>query len=268
MNNYERKQSDRKDRLLELADRMEAASDAAYQSARRMSSVIPFGQPILVGHHSEKRDRNYRAKIWRTQDRCLELQRKAEYFRGKAAGVGQGGISSDDPDAIMKLRGELAQHERTQERMKQANAAIRKHAKAGLVAQVAALDALGFGAKAHQLLKPDFCGRIGFPDYAIKNNSSNMRRIKLRIEELTARAATADQPDREHECKGFRVVECFADNRVRVFFPGKPSEAIRDALKTHGFHWSPTVGAWQRHLSDGAVYLLTQGYLRAKLESV
>ena len=25
-------------------------------------SVIPFGQPILIGHHSEKRDRNYRRR--------------------------------------------------------------------------------------------------------------------------------------------------------------------------------------------------------------
>src|SRR3990167_11266348 len=123
MNAYESKQEGRRQRLLDLADRMQAASDAAYQQSRRMAEVIPFGQPILVGHHSEKRDRAYRARIWRTQDRCLELQRKAEYFRGKASSVGEGGISSDDPDATVKLREELMQLEAKQARMKAVNSA-------------------------------------------------------------------------------------------------------------------------------------------------
>lgn len=267
MNPYERRQVDRRERLLELADRMQAASDAAYRRSRDMASVIPMGQPILVGHHSERRDRAYRARIWRTQDRCLELQRKAEHFRQKAAGVGKGGISSDDPDAVAKLREELEKCERMQQRMKQANAVIRSQKKNGEAAQISALVALGFTEpRARRLLEPDFCGRIGFPDYATKNNNANMRRIKLRIEELQQLAATAEQPDREHHCNGYRVVECFSDNRVRVYFPGKPSEAIRDALKSNGFRWSPEAGAWQRMLNDGAVYLLTQGYLRAKLE--
>ena len=114
MNSYEQKQEDRRERLLAIADRMQAASDAAYKQARKMADVIPMGQPILVGHHSEKRDRAYRARIWRTQDRCLELQRKAEYFRQKAEGVGKGGISSDDPEAVEKLGVELAECGRLQ----------------------------------------------------------------------------------------------------------------------------------------------------------
>lgn len=273
MNSYERKQEDRKQRLIDLADRMQSASDAAYKRARDMASIIPMGQPILVGHHSEKRDRNYRARIWRTQDRCLELQRKAEYFRQKAASVGKGGISSDDPEAVQKLRAELEQCEKVQQRMKQANAVIRTQKKNGEAAQLSALVTLGFQeSRAAQLLKPDFCGRIGFPDYAMTNNNGNMRRIRERIAQLEAKAGQADQPDREHECAGFRVVECFADNRVRVFFPGKPSDAVRSLLKSHGFRWSPDAGAWQRMLNGGMVEWLTRtddgGYLRKQLEAL
>src|SRR3990167_6283344 len=176
MNDYETKQEARKQRMLDLADRMQSASDAAYKRARNMASVIPMGQPILVGHHSEKRDRNYRARIWRTQDRCLELQKKAEYFRGKAESVGKGGISSDDPEAVVKLKEELAKLEKLQDAMKKANAIIRKHkAQASAVPELMALGIKE--ARAFDLLKPDFCGRIGFAHYATSNNNANMRRI-------------------------------------------------------------------------------------------
>ena len=36
------------------------------------------------------------------------------------------------------------------------------------------------------------------------------------------------------------------DNRVQILFPGKPSDEIRARLKSNGFRWSPTAGAWQR----------------------
>ena len=270
MNDYEVKQEQRKERMLALADRMQSASDAAYKRAREMASIIPMGQPILVGHYSEKRDRNYRARIWRTQDRCLELQRKAEYFRQKAASVGTGGISSDNPDAIEQLRAKVAKLEAVQERMKQANAIIRKHKEQATA--VPELIALGMDeARAYALLKPDFCGRIGFPAYALQNNNANIRRIKERIASLGVVQERANLDDKEHDCGSYRVVECYSDNRVRVFFPGKPSETVRGALKSNGFKWSREAGAWQRMMSDGVVQWLTRtddgGYLRRAIES-
>jgi hypothetical protein len=33
---------------------------------------------------------------------------------------------------------------------------------------------------------------------------------------------------------------------VQLIFPGKPSDEIRARLKSNGFRWSPTAGAWQR----------------------
>lgn len=97
-------------------------------------------------------------------------------------------IYSDDPRAVEKLRAKLEMLERLQERMKLANTAIRKHKKAGANAQVAALVALNIGIDetgARSLLKPDFCGRIGFADYETQNNNANIRQIKERIEALT-----------------------------------------------------------------------------------
>src|SRR3990167_11102227 len=94
-NRYEQKQAARKERFEELAEKAKRESDAAYNHARRMGSVIPFGQPILVGHHSEGRDRRYRARIGKAYDRGAELSSKADYYESRAESVGKGGISSD-----------------------------------------------------------------------------------------------------------------------------------------------------------------------------
>ena len=44
------------------------------------------------------------------------------------------------------------------------------------------------------------------------------------------------------------------DNRLQVFFDGKPDEATRTELKISGFRWAPSVGAWQRQLTKNAIY--------------
>ena len=45
-----------------------------------------------------------------------------------------------------------------------------------------------------------------------------------------------------------------ADNRLQIFFEDKPDEETRSALKSNGFRWAPSAGAWQRQLNDNAIY--------------
>ncbi len=75
---------DRADALGEKADRKASAADALHDRAHRMADAIPFGQPILVGHHSEKRDRNYRAKMVATMDRAGAATRDARETERRA----------------------------------------------------------------------------------------------------------------------------------------------------------------------------------------
>jgi hypothetical protein len=252
MNWYEAKQEARRDRLEARAERLRGAAHGAFKRADMSEAAtgIPFGQPILVGHHSEGRHRAAIARADRAMRKGVELSKAATRAESRAAGVGSGGISSDDPDAIAKLRAELAPLEARQAMMKAANGIIRRHKgeaaiphliQQGLPASVAA-----------KLIEPDFCGRLGFADYQLTNNSANMRRIRQRIAALEARIG-AESKETE-AAGGLRIIENVDENRLQMFFPGKPCEAVRAELKACGFRWAPSEGAWQRQLSNAARY--------------
>ena len=91
MNRYEYKQEMRRQRLEARADRLAQQSSAAIESGMGRLRAIPFGQPILVGHHSERRDRNYRRKAIAAVNRGVALQDAAKETAAKAAFVGTGG---------------------------------------------------------------------------------------------------------------------------------------------------------------------------------
>ena len=162
-------------------------------------------------------------------------------------------IRSDDGDAVAKLREKLADLEETQERMKAANKVCR-NAKLTEAEKVAALVVLGgTEATAHALLHPAF-GRPGFASYQFSNNNANIRRIRGRIAELEREAARPEADDRTVTILGVEanVIENTAENRLQLIFEDKPPSAIRDALKSRGFRWAPSQGAWQRQLNDNA----------------
>lgn len=77
--------SDRRaERLDDRAGRLDRESDRLHDQARDMAAHIPFGQPILVGHHSERGDRRYRGRIADTFDRSAATHRDARLAAGGA----------------------------------------------------------------------------------------------------------------------------------------------------------------------------------------
>lgn len=238
--------------------RLEArAASAAAERDQRHATVdrltyIMNGQPILVGHHSEKRHRRDLQRMSDNMRKAYEAHKSAETLtRRAAAAEANPAISSDDPNALERLREKLARLESSRDGMKAANAAIRKYAKAGPDAQAAALAALGYH---RDLLKPDFAGRIGFPAYELTNTGAEIRRLQGRIAELERRAAA---PEREPVTVGDVTVD-ESENRVRIQFPGKPAATTIATLKQNGFRWSPRDGVWQRHSSEQAWRLALQ----------
>lgn len=156
-------------------------------------------------------------------------------------------IMSGDSDAVQRLQEELEKLEALQARMKAINAIVRRKPKnESTVGKLAELQDLGVSEqRAQELFKPDFCGRIGFADYELTNNSANIRRIKGRIEQLS-RAKAEPETTVESE-SGIRLEDSPADNRVRLFFPDKPDVEIRTRLKSSGFRWTPSLECWQAY---------------------
>jgi len=56
---FEERREKRIETAQQRALKNETESNFLYKKAKEMASMIPLGQPILVGHHSEKGDRNY-----------------------------------------------------------------------------------------------------------------------------------------------------------------------------------------------------------------
>lgn len=229
------------DRLLEIYCRKLAENmNASYSIEARCPSILISGGGNFPVRKKEKQNA--------ARDRNLEEWNYIQGLLDKIRSVGTGGISSDDPQAVEKLEAKLAALEKHQEMMKAANAAIRMKDPAKGDAKLAEL---GYTPEdIAKLREPDFCGRIGYPAYALQNNNANIRRIRGRIAELKKRTESTPEG---WEFDGGRVVVNTAENRLQIIFDGKPNADIRTELKGEGFRWAPSQGAWQRQLTDNAM---------------
>ena len=224
----------------------EAESYQLYLKSREMASVIPMGQPILVGHHSEKRDRNYRSKIDTTMGRSVAAGKKAEYYAQKAQRIKDNdAIFSDDPQALLKLEQKLATLKGTQDFVKAANKAVKKKDREGFLKLKGATPGLWT-----ELVSSQWWG-AGFAPYVLRNNGANIKRIEKRIAGLKSLAETIAV---HVTINGVRIFENREANRLQLFFDGKPSPEVIRQLKEHGFRWCRSQAAWQRHISNNAKY--------------
>lgn len=182
MTTYRERREARADRLREWAEKREAKSEGMFERAHQMAEAIPFGQPVLVGHHSEGRDRNYRKRMRSTMDAACENARKAESMASRAAGIEAQlarSIYSDDEDAIEALRVRIAGLEVERDRVKAFNAGCRKGQRDVSMLTESERAALLSCARYSSLGKGG-----GFPGYHLTNLSGNINRNKKRLEEL------------------------------------------------------------------------------------
>lgn len=247
---YEEKRQTRYERLLAAAEKAEREGQALYKQSDQMASIIPMGQPILVGHYSEGRDRRYRERIHDKMRKGYALHQKAEQLRQRAEAVKRNtSIFSDDPQASEKIADKIARLEERQARMKLANKLVRANDREGLFN-------MGFSEGAVKgLFTPDFAGRVGFEDFLLRNNNANIRRLKARLVEIERKAQDVTS---ETQHGDIRIVDNVEGNRLQVFFPDKPSSETIKALKSYGFRWTPSLGCWQSYRNVRAQWAIEQ----------
>jgi antirestriction protein ArdC len=213
-----------------------------YSITARVPSILIAGPSNFPVRRKEKQNA--------ASDRNMQEWRDIQGLLDKIRSTGMGGISADDPNAVQKLQAKLAGLEKSQETMKAANAYYRKHK---------TLD--GFpGLSSEQIqkltasMKNRWYGREAtqpFEPYSLQNNNAEINRVKGRIAELTRKRETAFVGWQFEDGK---VEANTQDNRLQIFFDGKPDEATRTELKGNGFKWAPSVGAWQRQLNNNAFF--------------
>ncbi|MCD6373954.1 MAG: hypothetical protein J7L94_00405 [Caldisericaceae bacterium] len=166
-------------------------------------------------------------------------------------------ISSTDSDAVRKLQNKIEEKEKFQQMMKTANKIVRnkklsKSEKTEKLQQELNLSK----TTAEKLLEPDYIGRIGFADYELRNNNSEIRRLKKRLEEIQARKQKAETlgGPQEIDFEGGTIEINYDDGYVRIFYDNKPNADTRNRLKQNGFRWAPSEKAWRRKLTDAARY--------------
>jgi len=113
------RQDDRAAALAERADRKHATAAAAEQRACELADMVPFGQPILVGHHSEGRARRDAARIQAAAHRevaaHLEAQEVDRRAATAAATTGQRYAPVTVANRIQRLGAELRRWERARD---------------------------------------------------------------------------------------------------------------------------------------------------------
>lgn len=105
---YEERRQKRIEKYKRLSEKAEAEANARSNSnAQRILMMTP-GQPILVGHHSEKKHRRLIEKAHNDMRKSIELSEKSDYYKSRAKNAENSNvIYSDDPEAIAKLKEKL-----------------------------------------------------------------------------------------------------------------------------------------------------------------
>ena len=168
-----------------------------------------------------------------------------EKLLDKIRSTGRGGISADDDLAVEKLTKKLEGMESQQTMMKAVNAYYRKHKTLEGCPELTAEQVEKVKASMSQDWRKD---PVPFPSYLLTNNNTNIRRVRQRIEDLSHKAEFVGWTFPGGEAK---VNE--AENRLQLIFADKPDADTRQALKSEGFKWAPSQGAWQRQLNQNAI---------------
>ncbi|HLX60309.1 MAG TPA: DUF3560 domain-containing protein [Planctomycetota bacterium] len=100
---------DRADRFEDYSDKRADDADRAHKAVAAIADNIPLGQPILVGHHSERRARRDAEKIENGMRKAVKLWDTSNYWKDRAAGAIAHAKYKERPDVrARRIKGLIA----------------------------------------------------------------------------------------------------------------------------------------------------------------
>ena len=107
----------RAERFDDYSDKRSDDATRSREAVERLAEGIPFGQPILVGHHSERMARRHAAQIENGMRQTVRMWETAEYWQRRAAGALSHAKYLERPDVrsrrIKKIAADLRKVQRT-----------------------------------------------------------------------------------------------------------------------------------------------------------
>lgn len=240
--NFEQRKQARLERAKKMAEKKAAESAQFYEAAREIGSHIPFGQPILIGHHSEKRHRRDIEKIDSKMRKSVEAEKAAEYYTQKAAAIENStAISSDDPHAIEKLTAKLDELKQYHEYLKTSFKCLKKK-----IDKEAYMKIKGATEERWEEIM-----KWGLSSWQLKNNYARMKQVQERISVLQS---LANRTTKERSFGTVKVIENVEENRVQIFFNERLSPENYKLVRKRGFVYSKKNKAFQRFLNSNGIY--------------
>lgn len=106
----------RAERFEDYSDRRAGDSQKATAHVKSIADGIPFGQPILVGHHSEKHARKHAEQIENGMRKAVKMWDQAKYWTSRAAGALSHAKYKERPDVRARRIKTIEADKRKQER--------------------------------------------------------------------------------------------------------------------------------------------------------
>ncbi|MGN0332508.1 MAG: hypothetical protein ACI4D9_05715 [Lachnospiraceae bacterium] len=167
-------------------------------------------------------------------------------------------------DEVERLTAQLEAFEEAQQGMKAVNAICRRKLSETemvnlIVSEVGLSEEL-----ARELVFPNpdrgtYCK--GYTRYSLSLNLAKIKDLKAKI---ARHEKLASKENRTVEFDRFTIEMCYTDERIRIRHAERPSREEVAMLKSNAFKWSPSNQAWQRQMTQNAMYAVWRMYSLTK----
>lgn len=228
--------------VLRYSDKYKQFVFSYFSKESNVMSAMITGPARFPTHRNQKRQRSVENHInvfneWRTRA-------KRAIKRHLSPTVTISGELQANIDKLEKLQ-------KHHEQMKTFNAMMRKKQSPEVIAEKTGISI----ENVNKLMQPDFCGRLGFPQYKLTNNLATIKNTQDRIKVLSNKVEAQETgAKREYITDLCKIVVSGEADRIQLYFDGKPSDQIRTELKSLAFKWSPNNGCWQRKITPNALW--------------
>ena len=224
-----------------------------FRAQSRCFSVLVTGAGNFNQRQHQKRndaERNARKRLEEWKEKTVKRLNRKERLVGMAE--------------VERLTAELEKCEDVHQKMKDVNAIIRRKCKDEEKVDAIVAECGIKEEQAKELVYPDHDRGVfsqGFTSYSLSLNLAKIKDLKAKI---ARHEKLAGKQDRTVEFDRFVIEMCYSEERIRIRHAERPSREEVAMLKSNAFKWSPSNQAWQRQMTQNAMYAVWRMYSLTK----